>query len=90
MPEVCSMNTFVHGDLPRFNSMEHTFNYFVTVGGAPEQRCINIISKSESLGDYDFFFVWFENSKKEQLSMLIQRIDETLEPLGAKYTITTK
>jgi hypothetical protein len=56
-----------------------------------EKRCGNIISKSgEKIGDFDFVFEWFMEPKMEQVNMLIGRIDEALEPLGVKYTITTK
>jgi hypothetical protein len=57
---------------------------------APE-RCERLVSKSgERLGDYDFFFEWFREPTLEELNSLIQRIDETLKPLGVKYTITSK
>lgn len=57
----------------------------------PEERCDTIISKSgESLGEYDFFFEWFTKPDMSQVEDLIKRIDETLAPLGVKYTLTTK
>ena len=91
MPEVCIMDTFIHSDFPRFISVENTIDYFGVGGDVPKQRCSTIISKSaESLGEYDFFFEWFEKPKIEELNTLIEKIDETLEPIGARYTITTK
>jgi hypothetical protein len=56
-----------------------------------EERCNNIISEyGEMLGDYDFFFEWFEDPSVEQVNDLIQKIDEALEPLDCHYTITQK
>lgn len=67
-------------------------NYFkssnVTV---PLERCQSIISDAgESLGDYDFFFEWFQEPSMEQMFDLIGRIDEALTPLGCHYTITSR
>ena len=56
-----------------------------------EERCDTIISKSgESLGEYDFYFEWFQKPTMAQVEDLINRIDKALEPLGVRYTITTK
>ena len=56
-----------------------------------EERCNKMISKSgESLGDYDFFFEWFEKPSLKDLNDLIAKIDDTLKPLDVKYSITTK
>ena len=55
------------------------------------ERCHNIISQSgEALGEYDFFFEWFEDPNVEQLNYLIERIDKILEPLGCYYTLINK
>jgi hypothetical protein len=91
MPEVCIMNTMIEVSMPQFNTNEGIMNYFSTIGGIPEKRCGTIISKSGiKMGDFDFVFEWFKEPKMEQVNMLIEQIDETLEPLGVKYTIATK
>jgi len=55
------------------------------------ERCQSIISSSgDSLGEYDFFYEWLEGPSTEQLKMLIEKTDDTLEPLGCRYTLTTK
>ena len=91
MPEVCIMDTVIAQDLPQFDVMENTMTYFETVGSLTVERCSNIISKSgESLGEYDFFFEWFTEPNMDQLNDLIEKIDAALEPLGCKYTLTTK
>ncbi len=91
MPEVCITDTLIESSRPQFNSQEGIMNYFSTIGGIPEKRCGNIIVKSGvSLGDSDFVFEWFKEPKREQINMLIEKIDEVLGPLGVKYTIATK
>jgi len=65
-------------------------DYFSSVE-VPEKRCSTIISKSgESLGEYDFFFEWFKEPTMDEMNTLIEKVDEALESLGVKYTITTK
>jgi hypothetical protein len=60
-------------------------------GDAAEKKCDEVISnKGEKLGEYDFFFEWFKAPTTDQVEALIEKIDETLEPLGVRYTITTK
>jgi hypothetical protein len=90
MPEVCIMDTVISQDLPRFDSVEGTMDFF----GATDitvERCSNIISKSgESLGEHDFYYEWFTEPSMGQLNDLIGKIDEAMTPLGCKYTITTK
>jgi hypothetical protein len=55
------------------------------------ERCNNIISDSKHLlGDYDFFFEWFQEPNAEQVIDLIKKIDEALTPTGCLYTLTTK
>jgi hypothetical protein len=90
-PEVCIMDTIIAASGPQFNYPEGIAEFFGGAGDITMERCGNIISKSgESLGDYDFFFEWFTGPNMEQLNDLIERIDETMTPLGCKYTITTK
>ena len=102
LPEVCIMNPVISGGIDQvgpagtfgdlhLDSIAGIQEYFSGVGDITEERCDTIISKSgEALGEYDFFFEWFIEPKLEQLNDLIEKIDETLEPLGCKYTITTK
>jgi hypothetical protein len=90
-PEVCIMDTLIAQDLPQFDTLEGTMNFFAGVSDVTVERCGNIISKSgEALGEYDFFFEWFTEPNMDQLNDLIERIDEAMTPLGCKYTITTK
>jgi hypothetical protein len=91
MPEVCIMNTMIESSMPQFNTYDGVMSYFSPIDTLTEKRCGNIISKSgEKMGDFDFVFEWFKEPKMEQVNMLIGRIDDALEPLGVKYTITTK
>lgn len=104
MPEVCIMDTTIQvavgapeipgasfgaGDIS-FDTPEGVMAFF-GVDNISEERCSNIISKSgESLGEYDFFFEWFTKPTMAQVEDLIEKIDTLLEPLGVKYTLTTK
>ncbi len=91
MPEVCIMDTIINQTPPTFDTLEGTMNYFGALGEIQVERCDKIISKSgERLGEYDFYFEWFTEPTMEQLNSLIEKIDEALEPIGVKYTITTK
>ena len=105
MPEVCIWNTLIEAaDFPIVTEIETvtetelgTVNetvrdYFeLGEGELPEQRCGKIISKSgEKVGEYDFYFEWFKDPNVEELNNLIEKIDGVLDPLGCKYTITTK
>jgi hypothetical protein len=57
----------------------------------PVKRCHSIISKhGQKLGEYDFFFEWYEEPEAFQLNELIRKIDAALKPLGCLYTITTR
>ncbi len=63
----------------------------IGAGAISEERCDTIISKSgESLGEYDFYYEWFQKPTVSQIEDLITQIDEALTPTGVKYTITTK
>jgi len=104
MPEVCIMDTTIQAivgapEIPgsSFGAADISFDTpdgvmaFFGADDIPEERCDTIISKSgESLGEYDFFFEWFTKPDMSQVEDLIKRIDETLAPLGVKYTLTTK
>ncbi|MBN1683134.1 hypothetical protein JW865_06245 [Candidatus Bathyarchaeota archaeon] len=100
MPQVCIMDPLIMREnlfasdviATQSTRMENVLTYFEI---EPERmdsiRCDNIISKSgDTLGDYDFFFEWFKQPDKDQVQMLIEKIDEALADLGVKYTLTTK
>lgn len=97
MPEVCIMDSVIAGTpdyVTAFSDPDYASGYFSALPEAVEvdvERCGNIISKSgERLGEYDFFFEWFTEPSMDQLNNLVEKIDETLAPLGCRYTISTK
>jgi hypothetical protein len=101
MPEVCIMDTNIQAvmDSPADPSIKTEGTLLDSVqwaaqylgGDITKERCDTIISKSgQKLGEYDFFFEWFEKPNMGQVEDLIKKIDEALEPLGVKYTLTTK
>jgi hypothetical protein len=102
MPEVCIMDETILRDIPRslardlgepFEYSDNVMHYFTQRTGVrvKTERCKKIISKSgELLGDYDFFFEWFEKPTFKQVNDLIKTIDEALIPIGCLYTISTK
>jgi len=94
MPEVCIMDSMISEYTPQFDSREGIIDFFRQEVGEREltvERCDTIISDSgEALGEYDFFFEWFKEPSMDELNQLIEKIDAALEPLGCKYTITTK
>lgn len=81
-----------YGDFLIARAPEFAMRYFSSSEiSIPVERCNTIISKSgESLGEYDFFFEWFDEPSQQQLNDLIEKIDDALAPLGCLYTITTK
>jgi hypothetical protein len=101
-PEVCIMSSRIEAGLPGYvddvpatdiglSSVSGIMSYFGGPETITEERCNSIISKSgESLGEYDFFYEWFQEPTMEQLTTLIEKIDEALAKVGVKYTITTK
>jgi hypothetical protein len=99
MPEVCIMSNPIRVTLPSYaerqqgSSLIHggAYDYFMELGDITEERCEKIISRSgEKLGEYDFFFEWFKEPNMDELNNLIKKIDETLAPLGVRYSIVTK
>jgi hypothetical protein len=100
LPEVCIMSTSLEtvsapgitdSDAGVLGSVAGIMSYFGGSGAISEERCNSIISKSgESLGEYDFYFEWFKPPNMNQITDLIEKIDETLEKVGVKYTITSK
>ncbi|TRO44879.1 hypothetical protein E2P30_01840 [Candidatus Bathyarchaeota archaeon] len=104
MPEVCIMDYVIASDISPSIAKELDASKVSAEGGSvpgffmqrtgivlPVKRCHNIISKhGQKLGNYDFFFEWFEDPETAQLDELIRRIDDALKPLGCLYTITTK
>lgn len=89
-PEVCIMNTYIQSEAPMFNTQTGIMDYFAAEGDTMEKRCANIISKSKDLNGYDFVFEWFIQPSKDQREMILKKIDDTLKPLGVKYTYTIK
>jgi hypothetical protein len=104
MPEVCIMDYVIAHEISPSIAKELDVSRVSAEGGSvpgffmqrtgtvlPVKRCRSIISKhGQKLGEYDFFFEWFEEPETAQLNELIRRIDDTLKPLGCLYTITTK
>ncbi len=104
MPEVCIMDYVIAQDISpsvakeldvsKVSSEEGSISgFFLQRTGVvlPVKRYHNIISKhGQKLGEYDFFFEWYEKPKGSQLNDLIGKIDDALKPLGCLYTITTK
>ena len=104
MPEVCIMDYVIARDLsPEIakdiggtttqSSGVSVLGFFMERTGVvlPVERHHNIISKhGQKLGEYDFFFEWYEKPAISQLTELIRKIDDALKPLGCLYTITTK
>jgi hypothetical protein len=100
MPEVCIMDTIIeasgspvegyHSHGQDMEQQEFAAGFFSPFGITSE-RCSTIISQSgQSLGEYDFYFEWFKEPTADELNNLIQKIDETLEPLGCRYTIINR
>jgi hypothetical protein len=98
MPQVCIMNMPLSMTLHGGQTTDSSFSFsieairkFFGVDDLPRERCETIISNSsESLGEYDFFFEWFQKPTVDQINDLIEKIDEAVEPLGSLYTVTTK
>lgn len=73
------------------DSVDMVMTYFGGPDVISEERCDTIISKSgESLGEFDFYYEWFQKPSVSQFEDLIAKIDEALGPTGVRYTITTK
>jgi hypothetical protein len=91
LPQTCIMDTAIMNNVSK-NIAEDVGGWFSSRGVVvPYERCKNIISKSGvKLGEYDFFFEWEKQPKMEQITDLIERIDEALMDVGCRYTITTK
>lgn len=91
-PQVCFMDTIVAAD-PNLTG-EDAESYFNSIPLDEEvttERCQNVFSKhSEMLGEYDFFFEWFQNPSPSDVNALIERIDNALAPLDCRYMMTTK
>ena len=104
MPEVCIMDYVIAHDISKSIAKELDVSEVSAEGGSvpgffmertgvviPVERHHNIFSKhGQKLGEYDFFFEWFERPEIHQLDELIRKIDAALKPLGCLYTITTK
>jgi len=104
MPEVCIMDYAIVRDLSPQMAKDVGGTTVKPSGGSvsgffmqrtgvvvPVKRCHSIISKhGQKLGEYDFFFEWYEKPEASQLIDLIRKLDDALKPLGCLYTITTK
>ncbi len=104
MPEVCIMDMGIAAamDVPKstaseipgsgtLDSMEGIQTFFGGSATISEERCDTIISKSgESLGEYDFFYEWFQKPSVAEVEALMTKIDEALKDVGVRYTLTTK
>lgn len=94
MPEVCIMDSLITAAPSVIDAhVSDQMDFFNSLGHAEitEQRCSTLISKrGELLGEFDFFFEWFRDPTMKELHQLMEKIDDTLTPLGCKYTITTK
>ena len=93
MPEVCIMDWLIAANPSMIGGTTSDIMGFFSqyAPEISERRCSTIISESgEMLGESDFFFEWFRDPTSEELHQLIEKIDETLTPLGCKYTITTR
>ena len=89
-PEVCIMDTIMAQELPQLGHADAVMDFFSHAGEITVERCDNIISKSGgALGEHDFYFEWFVPPTQDQINELIQKVDDALSPLGARYTITT-
>lgn len=90
-PEVCIMNTIIEHSGLMFDAAMSESYFTSSFGEVSRERCSTIISRSgESVGEHDFYFEWFIDPTMEQLNKLIEKIDDSLAPLGCRYTITTK
>jgi hypothetical protein len=88
--EVCIMNSvLIHAD-PYTQAIDWLVNYFSGRGKVSYERCGKILTKAENLEGYDFVFEWFLEPTDEHISKLIGQIDNSLQPIGAHYTITIK
>ncbi|MDQ1280033.1 MAG: hypothetical protein QG670_1295 [Thermoproteota archaeon] len=91
-PQVCFMDTIVATD-PNLivDDAESYFDSMRLDEEVTTERCQNVFSKhSEMLGEYDFFFEWFQDPSPSDINTLIERIDNALTPLGCRYMMTTK
>ena len=92
LPQMCVMDPII-ASTPSLSG-EEVLGYFGEMNLEPPistERCGNIFSKHEAmLGEYDFFFEWFDDPTQSDINELIEKIDETFTPLGCKYTIVTK
>jgi uncharacterized protein YegP (UPF0339 family) len=87
-PQVCVMDTFIQTGIDNLQTYDDVYNYFAPLGSIEKERCSNMISNSgQKLGDFDFYFQWFEIPDLDQIHTLVEIIDETLKPLGIMYNV---
>jgi len=89
-PEVCMMNpVLLHAD-PITQGVDWLYNYLKGRGKITLERCSRILTKAESLEGQDFVFEWLFEPTQGHIESLIERIDESLSNLGARYTFTIR
>ena len=93
-PALCIMDHLIPYDfytMGDITAIQDIHQYFADLGDVSVERCSNILSKSvESMGEYDFVFDWFKKPTQDQITDLIQKIDQALKPLDCRYTLVTK
>ncbi len=91
MEGISVMNPLIQLAPYDYLTTDETRIYFESVGTVKPSRYDSIISKSgESLGEYDYYFEWFQRPRMKDIQVLLEKIDEALKPLGCQYAITTK
>ncbi|MBM3291323.1 hypothetical protein FJY84_01445 [Candidatus Bathyarchaeota archaeon] len=101
-PEVCIMDPLIETSLADIGItqvgstygpavQERVMDYFRQYKEISPERCQKILSRGQGgIGEYDFVFEWHSKPNDEQVRNLIKNIDDTLKPIGVRYTITTK
>ena len=82
-------SVLIHAD-PYTQAIDWLVNYFSTRGKVSYERCNKILAKSDSLEDYDFVFEWLLEPTQEHIGNLIGQVDDSLQSVGAHYTIVFK
>jgi uncharacterized protein YegP (UPF0339 family) len=87
-PQVCIMDTFIQAGIDNLQTYDDIHSYFAPLGSINKERCSTMINFSgQNLGDFDFYFQWFEIPDLGQIHSLLGMIDEKLIPLGVMYNV---
>jgi uncharacterized protein YegP (UPF0339 family) len=87
-PEVCVMDPNIATNILEFRDFSEIHNYFGGISSISKERCSAMISTSgEKLGDFNYYFQWYEIPTLSQIHTLYEMIDEALEPLGCRYKV---